>query len=542
MNVYLNECGIVCALGASRDEVRDNLFAARSGVLPGTDCSPGRALPLGRVRAALPPVDHLPPAQRSRNYALALAALAQIRPAVDAAVARYGAQRVGVILGTSTSGIGETERALLHKAAHGTLDDSFHYGQQEMGSPAAMLAEQLGITGPAYVHSSACSSSAKAMASAARLIRMGLCDAVLTGGADSLCAFTVAGFSALESVSDERCNPMSANRHGINIGEGAALFLMTREPAAVALLGWGESSDGHHMSAPDPTGAGARLALTEALRRAGLAPADIDYINMHGTATPQNDAMESRVIAELFGCEVPVSSTKPFTGHTLGAAAAIEAALCWLALQPENGRGQLPPHLWDGQLDPALPALNLVPPGATLGRPLRHAASTSFAFGGSNAALVLGRAPLPPIAELLPHSGKMVLLDSVVSASDDDLCAQVTIRLDSMFCDGAAAGSWVGIEYMAQAIAAHAGWQARRRGDAVKVGFLLGSRKYEAAVPAFAVGTVLHVHAHRALQGDNGLGAFECRIEEQGRTVATATVTVYQPDNVNEFLQGGTAV
>ncbi|WP_371870471.1 ApeP family dehydratase [Pseudoduganella flava] len=136
----------------------------------------------------------------------------------------------------------------------------------------------------------------------------------------------------------------------------------------------------------------------------------------------------------------------------------------------------------------------------------------------------------------------MVLLDSVVSAGDDDLCAQVAIRPDSMFCDGAAVGSWVGIEYMAQAIAAHAGWLARRRGDAVKVGFLLGSRKYEAAVPAFAVGAVLHVHAHRALQGDNGLGAFECRIEVEGRTVATATVTVYQPDNVNEFLQGGTAV
>ena len=148
----------------------------------------------------------------------------------------------------------------------------------------------------------------------------------------------------------------------------------------------------------------------------------------------------------------------------------------------------------------------------------------------------------PPVAELLPHSGAMVLLDAVLAADDDDLCAEVRIRADSMFCDGAAVGSWVGIEYMAQAIAAHAGWLARRRGDPVKVGFLLGSRKYEAAVPAFAVGSVLHVHAHRALQGDNGLGAFECRIEQQGATVATATVTVYQPDNVNEFLKGGTAV
>ncbi|WP_338765268.1 hotdog family protein [Massilia sp. METH4] len=149
---------------------------------------------------------------------------------------------------------------------------------------------------------------------------------------------------------------------------------------------------------------------------------------------------------------------------------------------------------------------------------------------------------LPPIADLLPHSGKMVLLDAVVSAGDDDLCAEVTIRPDSMFSDGSAVGAWVGIEYMAQAIAAHAGWLALRRGDPVKVGFLLGSRKYEAKVPAFAAGSVLRVHAHRALQGENGLGAFECRIEQGGGTVATATVTVYQPENVNEFLSGGTAV
>ncbi len=260
-----------------------------------------------------------------------------------------------------------------------------------MGSPAVMLAAELGVSGPAYTHSSACSSSAKAMASAARLIKMGLCDAVLTGGVDTLCAFTVAGFSALESVSTARCNPMSANRNGINIGEGAALFLMTTAPAAVALRGWGESSDGHHMSAPDPAGGGARISMTQALRRAGITTAQVDYINMHGTATPQNDAMESRAIAELFGATVPVSSTKPFTGHTLGAAAAIEAGLCWLAMQDDNPQGRLPPHLWDGAADAALPALQLVAPGAALGRPLNWALSNSFAFGGSNATLVLGR-------------------------------------------------------------------------------------------------------------------------------------------------------
>jgi 3-oxoacyl-[acyl-carrier-protein] synthase-1 len=392
MTLYLNECAVVCALGDSHAALKRQLFDDAASALALSDaCSPGRPLPLGRVMAALPDAGHLPLPQRSRNNQLALAALAQIRPAVDAAIARFGADRVGVVIGTSTSGVSATEEALRAHRDSGELPPAFHYGQQEMGSPAAMLSQLLGVGGPAYVHSSACSSSAKALASAARLINMGLCDAVLTGGVDTLCDFTVAGFSALESVSAARCNPLSANRDGINLGEAAALFLMSAEPAAVALCGWGESSDGHHMSAPDPAGGGARLSMTAALARAGIEAADIDYINLHGTATLQNDAMESRAVAELFGPKVHVSSTKPFTGHTLGAAGALEAALCWLALQDDNVEGKLPPHLWDGAQDPALPVLNVAAPGARLGRPLRWALSNSFAFGGSNATLVLGR-------------------------------------------------------------------------------------------------------------------------------------------------------
>ncbi len=390
--LYLNECALVCALGAERETIRRRLLdEARSGLQVSDACSPGRPLPLGQADAVLPSLDHLPLPLRSRNNALALAALAQIRPAVEAAIARYGAGRVAVIIGTSTSGVGATEAALAAHLETGVLPSDFHYGQQEMASPALFLARELGTAGPAYVHSSACSSSAKAMASAARLIRMGLADAVLTGGVDTLCRFTVAGFSALESVSDVQCNPLGASRKGINLGEGAALFLMTKEPAAVALCGWGESSDGHHMSAPDPQGGGARIAMNEALRRAGIAAGEIDYINLHGTATVQNDAMESRAVAELFGLDVAVSSTKPFTGHTLGAAGAVEAAFCWLAMQDDNNDGKLPPHLWDGAPDPALPALNVAAPGARLGRPIRYALSNSFAFGGSNAALVFGR-------------------------------------------------------------------------------------------------------------------------------------------------------
>jgi 3-oxoacyl-[acyl-carrier-protein] synthase-1 len=389
--IYLNQLGMVCPLGATHRDIRQRLFSANSGVKPTEVYSPGRVLPLGQVDAALPSVQQLPLRDRSRNNQLALAALEQIRPAVNAMIERYGAGRVGVIIGTSTSGIAESETAMRHHAQHGELPQNFHYGQQELGSAATTLATELGISGPAYVHSAACASSAKALASAARLIRMGVCDAVVAGGVDSLCAFTVAGFASLESVSEKQCNPLSGNRNGINIGEGAALFLVSREPAAVALLGWGESSDGHHISAPDPAGGGARLAIEAALKRAGTAPAEIDYINLHGTATIQNDAMESRVIHAIFGGQTAVSSTKPFTGHALGAAGAIEAGLCWLAMQDDNPEGKLPPHLWDGVPDPELPALAAVQPGQHLGRPLRRVLSNSFAFGGANAALIFGR-------------------------------------------------------------------------------------------------------------------------------------------------------
>lgn len=398
MTIYLNALGMLCPLGHSHDAIRARLFAGDSGLAANERYrnAHGDALTVGAVTLAdehLPTLDHLPLREHSRNNRLALAALAQIRPQVDALIARFGRHRIGVVLGTSTSGIGEGELAFRHQETHGAFPATFHYGQQELGSPAAALALTLGLEGPAYVHSSACSSSAKAMASAARLIRMGLCDAVISGGVDSLCAFTIAGFAALESVSTARCNPLSANRCGINIGEGAALFIMSAEPATVALCGWGESSDAHHISAPDPEGAGATLAITQALQRAGITPQQLDYINLHGTATLQNDAMESKVISGLFdaGRMPAVSSTKSFTGHTLGAASAIEAGLCWLAMQDDNHAGLLPPHLWDGQADPALPALPTVRPGDALGRPLRYVLSNSFAFGGSNAALVFGR-------------------------------------------------------------------------------------------------------------------------------------------------------
>ena len=389
---FLNQLGIACALGRDVGGVAAALFAddAPRGVAM-SDAITGAPTALGLVPGGLPSLDGLPVELRGRNNQLLRIALAPLRASVAAEVAKHGADRVAVVLGSSTSGVGESEDAHRHFLAHGTWPDSFHYRQQEMGTPALFVAAELGLRGPAHVISTACSSSAKAMASAARLLKAGMADAVVTGGADSLCRFTVAGFGALGSVSEQRCNPFSLNRNGINIGEGAALFLMTREPGPVRLAGWGETADAHHMSAPDPEGKGAERAIREALSRAGIDASDIGYVNLHGTATPQNDAMEAGAVQRTLGIDVPCSSTKPLTGHALGAAGAIEAALCWIALA-RNADQTLPPHWWDGVVDPALAPIRLVRPGERTNTPLRYALSQSFAFGGSNAALILGAA------------------------------------------------------------------------------------------------------------------------------------------------------
>jgi len=234
--------------------------------------------------------------------------------------------------------------------------------------------------------STACTSGAKALLAARRLLELDLCDVALAGGVDTLCRLTVCGFTALESAAPERCNPMSRNRRGTNIGEGAALFILGREPAPIALVGAGESADAYHLSAPDPAGTAPEAAMRQALAEAGAAPRDIRYVNLHATATQKNDEMESRVMARLFPGETPMSGTKPLTGHALGAAGALEAAFCWLAL---TGDGALPPHVWDGEADPALPKINLVASGARLQSGSgRLVMSNSYAFGGSNASLL----------------------------------------------------------------------------------------------------------------------------------------------------------
>lgn len=389
--VYLQAVGVLSALGADLDSMRASLF---SSVDPCTltitqAFSPGRSLPLGCLPATieLPSLAFAPLREQSRNNALAWGALQQILPQVEQALDRYRPDRVAVVVGTSTSGVleGEAAARMLHEV--GSFPDGYDYRIQEMGNLARFIARQLGVTGPAHVISTACSSGAKALASGARMLQAGMVDAVVAGGVDALCSFTVAGFSALESVSTLRCNPLSAHRKGINLGEAAAFFLMGCEHGPVRLSGWGESQDAHHMSAPDPSGQGAIASMRQALQRAGVAAGGVDYVNLHGTATAHNDAMESLAVNTLLGEHVPVSSTKPLTGHALAAAGALEAAIAWQVLH-DNPRGMLPTHWWDGEADLSLPKVNPVSAGQTLGRAARHVMSNSFAFGGSNASLL----------------------------------------------------------------------------------------------------------------------------------------------------------
>lgn len=392
---YLNALGLLCALGEGKQAVADALFAGdTSGMRAETGWVSERSLTVGAVHADLPAMPPGFETAHSRNNQLLLAAARQIEPELRAAIARYGTHRVGLVLGTSTSGIREAGDSIARHVNEGDLPAEYDYTQQEMAAPATFLADWLKLSGPVYCQSTACTSSARALLSAHRLLRMGLCDAVICGGVDSLCRLTLNGFSSLEAVSPGPCNPFSVNRNGINIGEAAALFLMTREPAPIAFCGGGATSDAHHISAPHPDGLGARGAMEKALLGAGLTADRIDYLNLHGTATRHNDSMESKAVQALFPHGLPCSSSKPMTGHTLGAAGALEAAFCWLTLSEYNRDGLLPPHIWDGQGDPELAPLELVQIGARLPRTQgRHLMSNSFAFGGNNVALILGDAP-----------------------------------------------------------------------------------------------------------------------------------------------------
>ncbi len=388
--VYLSSPGIVCPLGSDLETIAERLFAGdQSGFERRDSGLVDRRLYCGVVRDVLPAIPADLTNYACRNNQLLLAALQPLREQVERVIAHFGRDRIAVIIGSSTSGIAEGGAAIKHLTQYGAFPPTYHYQQQEIGTPAEFLGRYLHISGPVYTVSTACTSSTKAFVSARNLLRANVVDAVIVGGADSLCELTLAGFSALESTSNGICDPFSATRDGINIGEGAGLFILSREPTAVMLSGVGESSDAFHISSPEPNGAGAELAMRRALESARLHAAEIAYINLHGTATRKNDEMEARAVHRVFGDQTPCSSTKALTGHLLGAAGVTEVIYSYLTLLDHSQR--LPPQVMRGDYDAELPPIALVKPGQTAAQAAQHVMSCNYAFGGSNAALILSR-------------------------------------------------------------------------------------------------------------------------------------------------------
>jgi len=380
---------VCCALGVSRQAVAERLFAGQAGLAPAPF-----SLPFATLCGSLPePLAALPSELsrfETRQARLAVTALAPLARALEERIARYGSERIAIVLGSSNAGLDTTEQSVAKHTRRGeTLPASSLRDQHAFSAVLELLQTISGASGPMMFVSTACSSSGKAFASAARLLRAGLADAALVGGVDALCEMTVRGFRSLGVLSEGPCKPFSIERDGISIGEGAAFFVLERDVGstekdhALCLLGCGEGADAHHMTAPHPLGEGAERVMRDALGQAGLAASDIDLVNAHGTATPQGDVSEALAIARTLG-ETAVVSTKGYTGHALGAAGAVEAAFCLLTLE----HGIAPASLGAAPADPALPIRILSEP--TPGE-YRHVLSNSFAFGGSNVSLLFGR-------------------------------------------------------------------------------------------------------------------------------------------------------
>jgi 3-oxoacyl-[acyl-carrier-protein] synthase I len=380
---------LVSALGRGVQATYAALAQRRSGLRPCDFDNAELDTYIGRVDGleSEPVIDALRKYD-CRNNRLAQLGLRQdgFEETVARARERYGARRIGTFIGTSTSGIQQTELAYQHREpGSGTLPVAYRYGYTgNISSAASFVQRYLHLQGPVTAISTACSSSAKVFATAHRFIKAGLCDAAVVGGSDSLCLNTLYGFRSLELVSSRPCRPADRERDGISIGEAAGFALL--EPSVtseIALLGYGESSDGYHMSAPHPEGLGARIAMERALACARLHPGDIDYVNLHGTATPANDLTEDLAICKIFGSSVACSSTKGWTGHALGAAGITEAVICMIGI----AYGLLPGSINTCELDAAMKS-NIVLDNQQ--QALQRVMSNSFGFGGNNCSLILG--------------------------------------------------------------------------------------------------------------------------------------------------------
>jgi 3-oxoacyl-[acyl-carrier-protein] synthase-1 len=398
--IFLSAPGLICCAGQNRDELYDScLKGNRNGFviqeLPG-----GKKFPTGKIPGELASCQNfsLGPAaleqtaigpavyiDNTRIIRIIDAALEQIRPEIEEAISVYGPERIGICLGSCDN---SSEGSLLsHKAfiANGAFPEDYSLRFQSASLPVEFISRKFGLSGPALTIATACASGASAIAKGAELIKTGYCDAVIAGGADIVSETVLLGFHALEALSDSPTNPFSKNRKGINLGEGAAFFLLdSRENGGIELLGVGESADAFHMTAPGPDGAGPANAMKAALLDAGIESRQIGYVNLHGTGTELNDKTEAMAMKAVFGENPPpASATKPITGHTLGAAGALETAICWMVLKKQEG---FPLHCWDGESDEELVFHPSVPNCGTTA----ICQNNNFAFGGCNVSLILG--------------------------------------------------------------------------------------------------------------------------------------------------------
>ena len=389
MAIFISKPGVMSCAGTSLEELWNSVTSGNQKGIKKVKTATGQEFFAARIAD-----EKLKPS--SARYDMRImrieeAALNQIGDDIEAAKAKYGAERIAVCVGSCDNG---TEFSVAgHKKYFNDGEFSKDYSLEIQGADyvATFVAEKFGLKGPASTFSTACSSSAGATIKGAELLLADLADAVVVGGIDIASDTVLLGFDSLETVSSEITNPFSKNRHGITLGEAGVFYILTKEDifdTKVQLLGWGESADAYHMTSPDPSGAGAEKAIRRAMEMTNLKPDQVDYVNMHGTGTKFNDSMEAKAVAAVFGdYKVPVSTTKSETGHTLGAAAALELAVCYSAV---NNVG-LPGQVWDGEQDPELPVLNFVDQNHKSDKKAKICLSNSFAFGGANACLVIGK-------------------------------------------------------------------------------------------------------------------------------------------------------
>ena len=395
--IYLSKPGIICASGSSLSEFWKNITEGNQASIKKADGDfSGRTFYTAQVSVPLPK----PVSVRYDSRAIRLIdfALNQIAPDVEKAVSLYGAERTGVCVGTCDNGSELSYEAHKKFFTENHFPENYNMEMQSAHYNSSFIKEKFSLKGPALAFTTACSSGAAAVIQGARLIKAGVCDAVIAGGSDVASDTVLLGFDSLEAVSSSKTNPFSKNRDGITLGEGAAFFVLSKDPLdenRILLEGYGESSDAYHMTSPDPSGDGAYDAMKKALESAGLSAEDIGYLNLHGTGTHLNDSMEAAAVDRLFASyKVPCSSTKCMTGHTLGAAAAVELAACYEAVVMNRSKEDalLPVQIWDGEKDEELPQLNFVSKDSAVfkNHKVQHCMSSSFAFGGNNACLIIG--------------------------------------------------------------------------------------------------------------------------------------------------------